>query len=387
MDITAPSPPSRVRKYWTDDEDQILRREATLQFKERGIVNDWNLIASKVRGRTNKDCRKRWSKVGKEVNKGLWDHEEDDRLRRGVEQHGTYWTMVAEIVQTRHADQCAKRWYHFLDPNISHEDWDSDEEARLLEAVSVHGRSWKSISEKEFPNRSPTDIKNRYVIMERKGRLKRRKASTTQCTPVRERSGFDFPKPERLNQGLRTETSPDNVMEYETENTLMGQLPLPGLPLQLTAQQISQNHYNNDANSLFNFDGLPPLQFHDMSYSSTEPSSPGISLSQNPVPTGYNMGIQTVSGLTNETEADIDQLYCEDMNFDLALAEAFSAPDHRQSIASTPPTMSSASDVPAGGHNYKLILEDVKPDTLFSIVNMLVESRSNVKMEVFSNVA
>lgn len=52
-------------------------------------MNDWNLIASKVRGRTNKDCRKRWSKVGKEVNKGLWDHEEDDRLRRGVDQHGT----------------------------------------------------------------------------------------------------------------------------------------------------------------------------------------------------------------------------------------------------------------------------------------------------------
>ncbi|THV49282.1 hypothetical protein BGAL_0203g00160 [Botrytis galanthina] len=385
MDIIAPSP-SRVRKYWTDDEDQILRREATLQFKERGIVNDWNLIASKVRGRTNKDCRKRWSKVGKEVNKGLWDHEEDNRLRRGVEQHGTYWTMVAEIVQTRHADQCAKRWYHFLDPNISHEDWDSDEEARLLEAVHVHGRSWKSISEKEFPNRSPTDIKNRYVIMERKGRLKRRKASTTQCTPVRERNGFDFPKSERLDQVLHTDSSPDNAMEYETENSLLGQLPLPGLPLQLTAQQLSQNNFNNDAHSLFNFDGLPPLQFNDMSYSSTEPSSPGISLAQNSVPSGYNMGIPTVGGLTSETEADIDQLYCEDMNFDLALAEAFSAPDHRHSIASTPPTMSSVSDVPAG-HNYKLILEDVKPDTLFSIVNMLVESRSNVKMEVFSNVA
>ncbi|ATZ57689.1 Bcbas1 [Botrytis cinerea B05.10] len=385
MAIIAPSP-SRVRKYWTDDEDQILRREATLQFKERGIVNDWNLIASKVRGRTNKDCRKRWSKVGKEVNKGLWDHEEDDRLRRGVDQHGTYWTMVAEIVQTRHADQCAKRWYHFLDPNISHEDWDSDEEARLLEAVHVHGRSWKSISEKEFPNRSPTDIKNRYVIMERKGRLKRRKASTTQCTPVRERNGFEFPKSERLDQVLNTESSPDNAMEYDTENSLMGQLPLPGLPLQLTAQQLSQNNFNNDAHSLFNFDGLPPLQFNDMSYSSTEPSSPGISLAQNSVSSGYNMGIPTVGSLTNEGEPDIDQLYCEDMNFDLALAEAFSAPDHRHSIASTPPTMSSVSDVPAG-HNYKLILEDVKPDTLFSIVNMLVESRSNVKMEVFSNVA
>lgn len=222
--------------------------------------------------------------------------------------------------------------------------------------------------------------------MERKGRLKRRKASTTQCTPARERNGFDSSKPERLDPSLRTDSSPDNIMEYETENTLIGQLPLPGLPPQLNSQQLSQNHFSNDTHSLFNFDGLPPLQFNDMSYSSTEPSSPGISLPQNQVPTGYSMVMPTVGGLTNETEADIDRLYCEDMSFDLALAEAFSAPDHRQSIASTPPTMSPVSDIPPSGHNYKLILEDVKPDTLFSIVNMLVESRSNVKMEVFSNV-
>ncbi|KAA8564619.1 hypothetical protein EYC84_011530 [Monilinia fructicola] len=203
--------------------------------------------------------------------------------------------------------------------------------------------------------------------MERKGRLKRRKASTTQCTPARERNGFDSSKSERLDPSLRTDSSPDNIMEYETENTLIGQLPLPGLPPQLNSQQLSQNHFSNDTHSLFNFDGLPPLQFNDMSYSSTEPSSPGISLPQNQVPTGYSMVMPTVGGLTNETEADIDRLYCEDMT-------------------STPPTMSPVSDIPPSGHNYKLILEDVKPDTLFSIVNMLVESRSNVKMEVFSNV-
>lgn len=227
--------------------------------------------------------------------------------------------------------------------------------------------------------------------MERKGRLKRRKVSTTQSASVQEHSGFEFIKPQTIEQGLRTESSTDTVMKYEPENChgMMGQLPLPGLPLQLTAQQISQNQFNNDANSLFNFDGLPPLQLKDMSYSSTKPSSPGISLPQQPVhtPAGYNMAMPTVGGLMNEGEADIDQLYCEDMSFDLALADAFSAPDHRQSISSTPPTMSSVSDVSGTGNNYKLILEDVTPDTLFSIVNMLVESRSNVKMEVFSNVA
>jgi len=38
-----------------------------------------------------------------------------------------------------------------------------EDDDRLLEAVGVYGRVWKSIGEKEFPGRSATDIKNRLV--------------------------------------------------------------------------------------------------------------------------------------------------------------------------------------------------------------------------------
>jgi myb-related protein len=106
---SAMSSVSKTRKYWTPEEDHILRQEALSQciststlhqienltlwliklaVKASRIVKDWNGIASKLPGRSNKDCRKRWCKVGANVNKGLWSPDEDDRLRKAVEEHG-----------------------------------------------------------------------------------------------------------------------------------------------------------------------------------------------------------------------------------------------------------------------------------------------------------
>ena len=65
--------------------------------------------------------------------------------------------------------ECAKRWHHFLDPNLDHSEWLPEDDTRLLAAVASHGRVWKSLGEKEFPGRSATELKNRldngvYVI-------------------------------------------------------------------------------------------------------------------------------------------------------------------------------------------------------------------------------
>lgn len=58
-------------------------------------------------------------------------------------------------------EECAKRWRHALDPNIDHSEWTEDEDKRLVNAVKQFGHNWRSISNKEFPSRSTTDIKNR----------------------------------------------------------------------------------------------------------------------------------------------------------------------------------------------------------------------------------
>ena len=71
----------------------------------QGSRKDWNRIAAKLVGRTNKDCRKRWLKVHKTLQRGPWDGTEDARLRQGVQLYGFRWTKVAKVVETRHADR------------------------------------------------------------------------------------------------------------------------------------------------------------------------------------------------------------------------------------------------------------------------------------------
>lgn len=60
----------------------------TMSYNEDGSVQNWNDIAVLLPGRTNKDCRKRWSKVQLDIRKGSWTQDEDERLQQAVQQIG-----------------------------------------------------------------------------------------------------------------------------------------------------------------------------------------------------------------------------------------------------------------------------------------------------------
>lgn len=108
-----PQPPNR----WTLEEDQLLRQEVLAQRMysdyfispspiialftncnpctaqcitvSQGDVRDWQTIAVKLPGRTNKDCRKRWHNVvAGGMNKGHWTDAEDKLLIDAVNTHG-----------------------------------------------------------------------------------------------------------------------------------------------------------------------------------------------------------------------------------------------------------------------------------------------------------
>ena len=132
----------RIPVRWSDDEDQILRAEGNGQshinrgrlltspiIVSRIGIKDWNRIAIALPGRSNKDCRKRWSKIGGHVNKGAWSPAEDYRLRKAVATVGIRyvnrcmvskqtapknshrWTTVASMMRTRHADRTLKGFH------------------------------------------------------------------------------------------------------------------------------------------------------------------------------------------------------------------------------------------------------------------------------------
>ena len=75
---------------------------------EAGSVQNWNDIAVLLPGRTNKDCRKRWSKVQLDIRKGAWTRDEDERLRQAVQQLG--FKLVASRFPTL---DCAS-WFTVL---------------------------------------------------------------------------------------------------------------------------------------------------------------------------------------------------------------------------------------------------------------------------------
>ncbi|KAJ6180057.1 hypothetical protein N7519_010518 [Penicillium mononematosum] len=173
---------TRERRWWNSQEDEILKSAVqaqcnnptdmmdALQSRRHGSVQNWNDIASLLTGRTNKDCRKRWSKIQVDIQKGVWTREEDERLQQAVQQLGFKWSRVATMVQCRNADQCAKRWQQTLRPGLKHTSWTPEDDEILLAAIRTHDNNWKQISLSVFPDRSTHDIRNRSLLLGRRSR-------------------------------------------------------------------------------------------------------------------------------------------------------------------------------------------------------------------------
>ncbi|KAF5703455.1 Myb transcription [Fusarium globosum] len=134
------SRPSEFRR-WTPEEDQLLSEQV-----------------SKYTGKN------RWMKIKRNWNRGAWTSDENKQLLDAIATHGYSWTFVSEAVGNRSPDQCAKHWTSSLDPDLSREEWTDPEDRILMDAVHLHGRSWKQIAGKYFPNRSTLEIANSLNI-------------------------------------------------------------------------------------------------------------------------------------------------------------------------------------------------------------------------------
>ncbi|TRM64818.1 hypothetical protein BD626DRAFT_400019 [Schizophyllum amplum] len=97
-----------------------------------------------------------------DVVKGGWAPDEDERLVKAIEKHGTRWSLVAQVVQTRNSDQCAKRWTDTLNPAIDRTTWTAAQDDLLIRAVNEHGKVWTKIVKTYFPGRTGLSAKNRY---------------------------------------------------------------------------------------------------------------------------------------------------------------------------------------------------------------------------------
>jgi hypothetical protein len=82
------------------------------------------------------------------LHRGVWSAEEDKRLIDAVAGYGKSWAEVASVVPGRTNEQCRDRWTGTLDPakiKAKLDDWTEESDQALLEAVKSMGNKWKAI--------------------------------------------------------------------------------------------------------------------------------------------------------------------------------------------------------------------------------------------------
>ncbi|KAF8972883.1 hypothetical protein BGZ46_009981 [Entomortierella lignicola] len=153
------------RIVWTPEEDEFLRK-AVQKYGDK--TEKWAKIAACVPGRTNKNCRKRWfHSLDPSLKKGGWTEEEDRLLRNGVENFRGQWSKIAERIQGRTDDQCAKRWRESLDPDIDRAAWTPEDDNLLLQKFEEYGTQWQKIAALSFPGRPGLHCRNRWRKIQR----------------------------------------------------------------------------------------------------------------------------------------------------------------------------------------------------------------------------
>ncbi|KAJ7228892.1 hypothetical protein GGX14DRAFT_415648 [Mycena pura] len=134
----------RTRFTWNADSDQKLI-DAVNQY---GTA--WSLVAKYVSPDvTPAQCSSRYQRsFDPTLRHGAWSVEEDKRLVAAVAGYGKSWAEVATVVPGRTNEQCRDRWTNTLDPakaSNKKDDWTEELDKRLMEAVKTMGRKWKDI--------------------------------------------------------------------------------------------------------------------------------------------------------------------------------------------------------------------------------------------------
>ncbi|KAF5388265.1 hypothetical protein D9615_000172 [Tricholomella constricta] len=135
----------RQRHIWHPEADEKLTEAVKLYG-----TDNWGIVARFVsEDATASQCSGRYSRaIDLSRKRGPWTHDEFERLKVAVAAYGNSWVEVAACIPGRTNEQCRERWTEHINQASATILWSEVDDKDLLDAVATMGNRWTAISTK-----------------------------------------------------------------------------------------------------------------------------------------------------------------------------------------------------------------------------------------------